>query len=569
MEKWTKAVDDNKAAVRSFMGDVVKMLASFGKLAVQGALFAVVMRVLGGVVMILQAILSPLGMILAGFLLLQTAWRNNFLGMTEAGKTAFDFLKENALGFFDDLINGAFKAVGYVINQLARLKPLAQEAFVVPKLVDFVEGLRDQDVTNRGVGRKGTAPSGQVLGIWAQQRELYAALGQTQLSELIKQHRGLYDELTRISGDKELSLAAALDKVTAAIKKAKSEVAEPMSRDILSLDMGGTRPVEDAISFARKKIMEAGGAITDQAKVDLGSLKDLMLKWLPAGTFDPLFKILDEIKGIWGEVEARIGAAGFGLRDMYKGGGGGDYAPNTSMWGMLDKKYPFGKPDAKVIFDPMIHEGQAFAERWNTIRKKIYWVSKGYEDDWKEAIGAVSKTFKTQQEVFITGLEEVHSGMVDAFDNLMQKGSSFVTFMDSVFQSVLASFRRMVAEMLANQMFSALFGGKGVNEQGNATAGFDIGGWARYFLGLGTPSTSYGGGSVVPTTPFEDIVPENWQGAGKAAATVSLNVTNNGAPVTLKQVGQPQFVGRQMVINYTMEEAMNNPRYREIIAGGR
>jgi len=63
-------------------------------------------------------------------------------------------------------------------------------------------------------------------------------------------------------------------------------------------------------------------------------------------------------------------------------------------------------------------------------------------------------------------------------------------------------------------------------------------------------------------------VREGGGGGGATAPSVSIHVSNNGKPVELKQVGAVKFDGRQVVVNYVMEEAISNPRFREILMGG-
>jgi len=197
---------------------------------------------------------------------------------------------------------------------------------------------------------------------------------------------------------------------------------------------------------------------------------------------------------------------------------------------------------------------------------KWQYIATMFQQAWLESIGRTQESFKTAQEVMSDGMKDMVEGWTDAFDQLMQTGSSFVDFMDNLFQSVLKSFEHMISQMLAQNMFDSIFG-KGTGERTLPSAG----GWLGDIVGAMFGNKTY----AVPALPDMPVdiggsMPNvgGFSGNFGASPKVVLQVSNNGAPVALKQVGQQQ-VGKDMVVSYVMDEIEHNPRFRDVVRGRR
>jgi hypothetical protein len=189
-------------------------------------------------------------------------------------------------------------------------------------------------------------------------------------------------------------------------------------------------------------------------------------------------------------------------------------------------------------------------------------VADEFGSTWTEAVKRVAESFKTAQEIMADGLGDILSGWTDAFDQLMEKGSSFVDFMDNMFQSILQSFEHMVSQMVAQKLYASVFGTAGGVP---TTGGESASSWMSTLLGL------YSKGDTNFTYPVGASSTSGTGYTGSFAGgsqKVILSVSNNGTPVALKKVGQ-QVVGKDLVVSYVMDEMEHNPRFRDIVRGGR
>ena len=188
----------------------------------------------------------------------------------------------------------------------------------------------------------------------------------------------------------------------------------------------------------------------------------------------------------------------------------------------------------------------------------LQFITGKYKELWIGAIKSVRETMMSTQDVMEGSLKDVLSGWTDAFDKLMQKGSSFIDFMDNMFQTILRAFLHMVAQFAAQSLFTKMFGQQGIT--------YNVGGggidpftqiWNTFF-----PKN--------PDFMSSPYVGADYGGVMSAAGSqkVILNVANNGAPVALKQIGQER-VGKDLVVSYVMEEMNNNPQFRDTVRGSR
>ncbi len=552
VDEWTQAVDNNRERVRSFAKEIVGFFVQFAKITAGAAAFALVARVLGGIVMILQAILSPLGVIIVAIIAVQTAWRTNFLGMRDIGESVFGFLKDEALDFFVTLINGMGKATTFILNEFARI---GQTMNINALKVNLVKTLSKQFV--------GDAVAEEA------QHEIYQMLtaGGTKtleqgVEDALRQYPGFYlsakGYFTR-PGAKQTGDAAYLQELLTQTKALRTATAEATITDIFD----STKTVTDVM---KKFFVDTGKAFADTIKIDI----DIITNYFKGMVPPELKKALQDILDMLNEIRRGAKPEEFKLKSVggkkplvgYGAGAGAKRRQEFPLFILPESLVKDFYGRVGVVVGRFIHK---------------------YEFDWKEATARVVEDFKTQQEAFSEMFATIHSDMINAFDDLMKQGSSFVDFMDSLFQSILNSFRRMVATMLANQMFLALFGGwkEGQNKLGQPVAGSGMAkamwDWLKY-LGLGGRSEG-GYGTYIPSTVGSIPIGTTSESSldldtgeydvQKRAPKIAFVLNNNtGLPVTAKQAEPPKFDGKQWVINVVMEESVTNPRFREIVVGG-
>lgn len=236
--------------------------------------------------------------------------------------------------------------------------------------------------------------------------------------------------------------------------------------------------------------------------------------------------------------------------------------------GILGKIFAVREKEKKVP------EAVAGAMTGGLERGTLVWVSRfqAITEELKGAWdGAMAET-KRSLDTLDTMFQSVQQGMVDgwttAFDSLMQKGSSFGSFMDQVFQTILVNFRQMVATMAAQELLGRITGQDMSMWLGGTEGVSLIGTFSSLFgqKGYNKVKTEGAGGYTYPDNMIKYSPKTIPQTAG-ASPKVVLSVTNNGAPVALKQVGE-QMVGRDMVVSYVMEEMQTNPDFRDLVRGG-
>lgn len=299
----------------------------------------------------------------------------------------------------------------------------------------------------------------------------------------------------------------------------------------------------------------------DALKVQLEKDKDMLMGFVGdmAATLGKGFELADDkLKGWLAGQTKGVWEALFRTRDPWEW-----WYENTMKWAQkmaginMDKflvKTPFGTTDINRTFGARHRLGRMGA------------VADELETAWVGAIEEVSRSMKTLEELIQTVQKGLVDGWTDAFDTLMQKGSSFGEFLDSVFQGILAAFRQMVAQMAAQELFGRLTGQnmgmwrggtEGISSLATFSSLFGFGG-SKGSSGVTVPYNP----AYVPAYSLPDI-----SGALPGSGSVILNVTNKGVPVNMKQVGS-QAVGKDLVVSYVMEEIQSNPEFRDIVRGG-
>ncbi len=169
---------------------------------------------------------------------------------------------------------------------------------------------------------------------------------------------------------------------------------------------------------------------------------------------------------------------------------------------------------------------------------------------------------KTWFATFTTLLESIQSSWADAFDNLMKKGSSFGDFMNNLFNGILNSLTRMIAEIAAADLLYALAGGGVVRPPGTPTI-------ASLFSIFSQPKGAYTGGlKMPPLSPAPSHGLGMFQGGnvlGKAVPGMVIEVKNDTSVNAKLTVKESRIVGKRIIINAVMEEYNTNPNFRNAL----
>jgi TP901 family phage tail tape measure protein len=178
-----------------------------------------------------------------------------------------------------------------------------------------------------------------------------------------------------------------------------------------------------------------------------------------------------------------------------------------------------------------------------------------FKEDWRNAIRGVRENMYSWIESYQKMLTDMRTGWEEAFVGLMQKGSSFKTFMSDIFDAIYQSFVQMVAQMIANDMFSALLGNRS-NMPMNPSATSGILSIIRGLI------TGVGGGMPMEN-PYAGG--EYDVGGGYGAPKISINVHNNsGFPIAAKTVAVAQN-GRDFVMRMVVEGIQSSEDFRRIV----
>jgi len=166
------------------------------------------------------------------------------------------------------------------------------------------------------------------------------------------------------------------------------------------------------------------------------------------------------------------------------------------------------------------------------------------------------------------GIKTGWSDTISSFLNDTYIGArTFENLITNMFTTVLHKFNDFVAEVLASDLWYALFGGGKTMEFGTAT--FLFGG--KVAKSRRDPGWLLDLQRTIPyTAPSKDYyTPElSTMGSQKAAVgSTVINITNKGTPVTLKETSRV-FDGRRWVINAVMSELNTNPAFAKTVRGG-
>lgn len=170
--------------------------------------------------------------------------------------------------------------------------------------------------------------------------------------------------------------------------------------------------------------------------------------------------------------------------------------------------------------------------------------------EWSNALRTVfappAGTGVTWKDTFVSTLKSIESAWSDSIYNIMDTGGTFKSFFKDLFDGILNSFKRFIADVAAADLLYAMFG-EGKPRLPGTPSILDL------LSPSPAPSGSYTGGLGMPAMDMS---------RGKIA--VSINVDNKGAPVSMRETGRT-FNGRELIISTVMDEYNTNPNFRNAI----
>lgn len=291
--------------------------------------------------------------------------------------------------------------------------------------------------------------------------------------------------------------------------------------------------VSDVLSASQEVIKEKAGYIAD-------ALREALAEDIPVamGIFK---KAMDGLSPKIGEIAEAIKKALGEVKGMYK-------------VFMQDPKDPFG------IIAWQAEQSRKKIEEWGNELETVREILTGKDmskiaNGWREALEKMFQpmpgTGTTWGTMFVDALTDIRTAWADTIGDMLNEGTTFKNFLENMFLSILQAFNRMVAQIMANEMLYALFGGK-------------------MGMGTGIPRlrdfvAGVSGGSS-RTEVLNPITPDfgSYMQSMQKAVPVAINIENNGVPVSARVAGQ-HWNGREYVVSVVMDEYNTNPNFRNAL----
>jgi len=148
---------------------------------------------------------------------------------------------------------------------------------------------------------------------------------------------------------------------------------------------------------------------------------------------------------------------------------------------------------------------------------------------------------------------------------MMNEGGNWKDFMENMFTGVLASFNRMISDVLAHNLANAMFGGGEKMTAGTASI------WDIINTIFNTDYGKQGRGAVEADLTEAPTVWDPSRGLpgvdpykGSIQAPVIINIENRGAPVDMS-ASKPAFNGKDYVVNVVMSAFNTDPNFRNAL----
>jgi TP901 family phage tail tape measure protein len=174
--------------------------------------------------------------------------------------------------------------------------------------------------------------------------------------------------------------------------------------------------------------------------------------------------------------------------------------------------------------------------------------------EYKLAVEKILDEMKTMQQGVDEALQGIVDSWADSFEYLISHGSSLAEFFNRLFNDILSSFNRMVAEMAANQLFLAIFG-KGASRSFVGSP-LSLGTLFGDLTGEASPTPNVGGLLLPEYSPKSDL-------GGFSSPKIAFVMNNNtGTPVEAAQAGPARFNGEEYVVNVVMKKLGSSSNFR-------
>lgn len=180
-----------------------------------------------------------------------------------------------------------------------------------------------------------------------------------------------------------------------------------------------------------------------------------------------------------------------------------------------------------------------------------------WEKRWKSGLEIVIDDTKRWWNVFANVNKDIRNEWADTINVLISEGGNFKDFMEDMFNSVLTSFNKFVAQVLASDLWYTMFG-QGLPLPFGAATLFHKGKVEAAPGYTAIPQWE----PIRPTPPVFDPTRQLGQFAGKAAIPSVIINNNTGTPMS---ASKPVFNGKEFIVNVVMEEYNTNPNFRNAL----
>lgn len=186
---------------------------------------------------------------------------------------------------------------------------------------------------------------------------------------------------------------------------------------------------------------------------------------------------------------------------------------------------------------------------------------------WGEAVKVTVQSMDKWHSKMVDVLETIRTEWGDTFTDILNdtstKARTLENTLENMFDSILNSFNRMVSQVLASDLWYALFGQGKMMQPGTASL----------FFGnkvMGQSSGSGFGDMLMQSRNTQFGIPEFAGGLGmfanKTIPNTAINISNQGMPVTADIVGR-RIVGDQYIVDVVMRAMDTDPSVRDRIRG--
>ena len=190
------------------------------------------------------------------------------------------------------------------------------------------------------------------------------------------------------------------------------------------------------------------------------------------------------------------------------------------------------------------------------------------KEHWNNAVREMFRPLvvtDTWESKFGSAMKNIETSWSDTMNTMMNEGGNWKDFMENMFTGVLASFNRMISDVLAHNLANAMFGGGEKMTAGTASI------WDIINTIFNTDYGKQGRGAVEADLTEAPTVWDPSRGLpgvdpykGSIQAPVIINIENRGAPVDMS-ASKPAFNGKDYVVNVVMSAFNTDPNFRNAL----